>query len=132
MSKCINGNKLFRDENMLESGKETNFISARPYEGYDENKQRVYAKYNKGNWITEAQVFVDGKWYVASRNTLQSKPETEYEYTGRKRPVESNHTMFSDLSTFWRIILTPIYGIIFMYFCLSGKDINLQILDDRE
>lgn len=127
-----NHSQIFQDEDMLESGKDTKFISASPYEDYDENEQRVYAKYEKGNWITEAQVLVDGEWYVASRNTLYSKPEDEYEYTLGQKRVESNYTMFSNLSTFWRIILTPVYGIMFMYFCLSGKDVNLQILGNGE
>lgn len=123
-----NHSQLFQDDNMLEPGKDVIFISASKHTDFNEDEQRVYAKYEKGDWITEAQVLVDGEWYVENRNKLY-KPNNESEYSSHQnRVVESNHTMFSNLSKFWRIILTPVYGIIFMYFCLTGKDINLQIL----
>lgn len=124
---------LIQDEDMLEANKDTKFISATKSPDLDADEKRVYAKYHKGDWKTEAQVLVDGEWYVESRNTLHSIPDNKTEYSTRqKRPVERSHSMFSNLSAFWRIIFAPVYGIVFMYFCLSGKDINLQILRDNE
>lgn len=123
--------QLFKDKNMLEPGKDVVFISASKHTDFNGDEQRVYAKYEKGDWITEAQVLVDGEWYVANRNKLY-KPSNKPEYSSyEKRVVESNYNMFSNLSKYWRIILTPVYGIIFMYFCLTGKDINLQILGEN-
>lgn len=121
---------LFRDEDMIEYGPDTEHLST-PMTAPVKTNQRVLAEYDKGEWRTEAQVMLDGEWYVATRNRLNNPPEgkDEWRFNGR---VKSNYGMFSNLPTVQRILLAPLYAIGFAVMCVKGKDVNLQVLDTEE
>lgn len=123
---------LFRDEDMLEYGADVRHISTPLGCGAVEPNQRVLAKYEKGYWKTEAQVQVDGEWYVARRNRLENPPDGEDEYTNTGRIVKRNFGMFTNLSAGKRFVLAPVYAFAFAYYCVKGFDVNLQILESEE
>lgn len=122
---------LFQDEDMMEGqsphrkyiSSSTNVPSAKD--------ERVLAEYDKGVWRVEAQVLVNGEWYVGNRTVLSNPPDNEDEWCWKGK-VESNHGVFTGLSTLARIILSPVYAMWFAWLCVKGEDANLQILDTGE
>lgn len=96
----------------------------------DSINQQVVAKYTKGTWNTEAQVEVDGEWWVASRNSLFTPDEAD-EWTPLGR-VQRSLGLYTGLSLPARILTAPLYGLLVMVHCLMGKDVYYQILDTEE
>lgn len=89
------------------------------------------AKYSKGVWEVECQVRVDSEWYVARRESLENPPSegSEWRWNGR---VRANYGPFTNLSIIKRIILSPFYAFWFFWMCISGKNVNIQILDQSD
>lgn len=125
---------LHRDEHMIFScepdtkylGPITNGASS------PESNKRVLAKYEEGYWLVESQIRLEGKWWVALRETLRSLPSaSETEYTTTGEIVKSNYGLFTGLSPLIRVLLAPIYGLQIAYYCATGKDVNLQFLESN-
>lgn len=122
---------LFQDEDMMDYGADTKYISS-PLSVPMAQDERVLAKYDKGDWRVEAQVVVDGEWYVASRDVLNHPPDNGAEWRWNGGRVQSNYGAFTGLSTVQRIIMSPLYAIWFTWLCVKGEDVNLQILEMEE
>lgn len=123
--------RLFRDEDMMDGqGPHREYVSSSA-DVSSAQDERVLAEYDQGKWRVEAQVLVDGEWYVGNRSVLSNPPDNEDEWCRRGR-VKSNYGVFTDLSTVTRILLSPIYAIWFAWLCVKGKNVNLQTLDTEE
>jgi hypothetical protein len=124
---------LFQDEDMLEYWRlNVKYVSTPRAYDVGEHNQRVLAKYEEGDWRTEAQVQVDGEWYVSRRSRLHTPPEGEDEHTATGRVVRRNFGMFTGLSMWARFVLAPVYAFAFAYYCVKGFDVNLQILESED
>jgi len=123
-------NNLFRDEDMMEYGPNTKYISS-PSRIPMAKDERVLAEYDQGEWRIEAQVLVDGEWYVASRDVLSNPPEGEDEWCFRGK-VETSYGAFTGLSTLQRILLSPLYTVWFAWLCVTGEDVNLQVINTEQ
>lgn len=123
---------LFRDEDMIEYGPETRYLSSSRRYADGPKESRVLAEYSRGKWDIEAQVNIDGDWYVDRRESLENPPENAQEFTRMREPVESNQAMFTGLSGFQRVLLSPLYAVMFAYYCVSGKDVNVQVIDEQK
>ena len=121
---------LFRDDDMIEKSPDTKFVSAPVRSNWDTGDQQVLVEYDTGEWKIEAQVWTDDGWYVASRDTLPNPPDGDTEYTNLGEPVSRNFGMFTGLSVPMRLLLAPVYALSFAYYCITGKDVNLQILEE--
>lgn len=121
---------LYQDEHMMDNGPETRYLSPSSRSGLANRDQRVLAEYEDGDWLIEAQVSVDGEWYVSARSCLENIPDGSKEYTALGNPVRKNYGMFSGLSRMRRFIFAPIYAFDMAYRCVKGQDINIQVLDE--
>lgn len=121
---------LFRDDEMLDYGPDTKYLSPPGRLDAASRNQRVLAEYDEGKWRVEAQVRDDGEWYIANREVLPNPPSRGQEYTALGRKVKTNYGMFSGLSLTKRVILAPLYAISFGLRCIRGDDVNLQVLEE--
>lgn len=123
---------LFQDDDMMDYGADTKYLSPSGRTDLANREQRVLAQYDEGEWQIEAQVRVDGEWYVESRDRLYNPPEGHDEYTVLGDRVKKNYGMFSGLSKTMRLVLAPVYALDIMYRCIRGDDINLQIIENQD
>lgn len=121
---------LFRDDEMLDCGPDTKYLSTHRCLDISSSDQRVLAEYKKGKWRIEAQVKDDGQWYIANREVLPKTPDGKQEYTALGREVKTNYGMFSGLSLTKRVVLAPLYAVDFGLRCIRGDDVNLQVIKE--
>lgn len=122
---------VHQDGDMMNPGPNTKYISAPTRYPNTNSNQRTLCQYEDGVWRVESQIYLDNEWWVASRNTLTYPPDGENKVdraTGKE--VNSEHKMFTDLPLTHRVVLSPVYALIFAWMCVRGEDINLQILSD--
>lgn len=122
--------RIHRDDDMIEPSGDVKFISTPQGLDLEDFESRTLTEYNEGGWRVEVQVLVDNEWYVSNRYWLPSHPSSDVKYTSLEEPVKMTQRLFTGLPTWQRLLLAPIYGILIMYYCVSGKDVSLDILED--